>query len=114
MDNNKSFAVLVNFDDHINVVALGTDLYSNVEKLLQVLSPFETKMGYAKDTQLGYLSTSPQHLGTGLRLMATIKVNECKDEKLSEIGRNLSCEVTNLGNGLIEIVHCKTLASNLT
>jgi hypothetical protein len=77
IDNNKDFVVLVNFEDHIQVVTINKegDFNKPLTTLDKILSKFE-KMGYARHTSLGYLTASPRNLGTTLCLTCRIQLQK--------------------------------------
>lgn len=65
--------VLVNFEDHLEIVILPDAAQQNetikegLQRLIKLLQTFE-KLGYATDPYLGNLTASPRNLGTALRL----------------------------------------------
>lgn len=73
VDDNHKFVVLVNFEDHLKVVCCSSEgqLLDCIKNLSKVLSRFE-KFGYAKDTSMGYLTTSPKNLGTAMTMKARL------------------------------------------
>jgi protein-arginine kinase len=50
MDHNKTFAVLVNFEDHVNVVTLNKNIEESIKTLQSVLNSFDKKLGFANDS----------------------------------------------------------------
>lgn len=77
-EDSFEFFVLVNFEDHVEIVvapehAAQNGINNALTKLLKLNSTFD-KIGFATDAYLGYLSVSPQNLGTGLTIEATIKI----------------------------------------
>lgn len=75
IDDNKSFAILVNFEDHIQVFTISEegDLSSNLKNLTKILSNFE-KLGFANSPSLGFLTASPKHLGTAMEITARLRL----------------------------------------
>jgi protein-arginine kinase len=51
IDDDKSFVVLVNFEDHLNIISFAEDgdIKKAVDKVQKVLNVFEKKVGYASD-----------------------------------------------------------------
>ena len=80
IDDNKENVVLVNFEDHVQVITLCNPKDSNKSllNLIKLLSRFE-KYGYSRHTTLGFLTASPKYLGTGLHIDAGIELAQEKD-----------------------------------
>ena len=83
--DKKQFVVLVNFEDHLEIVILPEVLSSTPQRqvepdslrdglarLIKLVHTFE-KLGYATDPYLGHLTVSPRNLGTSLYLEADLK-----------------------------------------
>jgi len=81
IDDNKAFVILVNFEDHVQVIVTGKDgdLNKSLSVLIKILSKFE-KMGYAKHSFLGFLTASPKNLGTTLEMGCKIKLKTQQSE----------------------------------
>jgi protein-arginine kinase len=62
--------ILVNFEDHIEIVMMPqtTEMIGQSFRQLKKLVAAFDKVGFAVDAFLGYLTTSPLNLGTGLKL----------------------------------------------
>jgi hypothetical protein len=75
VDENKAFVILVNFEDHIQIFTVDQegDFNKSLSTLIKVLSKFE-KMGYARHPTLGFLTASPQNLGTTLKMSTKIEL----------------------------------------
>lgn len=75
--DQKSFVVLVNFEDHLELVILPDrsnpkdTLRDGLQRMIKLLQTFE-KLGYATDPYLGNLTASPRNLGTSLHLEAEV------------------------------------------
>ena len=68
IEDTKEFVVLVNFEDHLQVIMLPergvtNGLKRSLLRMFKLLSTFE-KMGFATNAYLGNLSVNPEHLGT--------------------------------------------------
>lgn len=77
VEEEFEFFVLVNFEDHIQIT-VAPELTENsidraLAKLIKLNQTFE-KIGFATDSYLGFLSVSPENLGTGLSMEATVEV----------------------------------------
>lgn len=71
IEDGKEFVVLINFEDHIEIVMTPPNKDRNLKKcftrLIKLNSTFE-KIGFSSDPYLGSLTASPRNLGTGLSL----------------------------------------------
>jgi len=69
MDKNETISIMINEEDHIRIQCITSglsleevyDLSNKIDNLL------EEKLQYAFDEKLGYLTTCPTNIGTGLR-----------------------------------------------
>lgn len=118
IDNNKDFVVLVNFEDHIQIYAISQDgeFQKNLLTLQKLLSKFE-KMGYARHSNLGYLTASPKNLGTTLGLSCKMKLKtKHSAEDIESYGNTYASEIvkTSAVDNEFQITFLKTLAKNLT
>ncbi|CAI2363990.1 unnamed protein product [Moneuplotes crassus] len=118
IDDNKAFVILVNFEDHVQVFAIGEDgdFSKSLTTLIKILSKFE-KMGYAKHSTLGFLTASPKNLGTTLDLGVRIKLKTAQSQdNIESYEGTYSCKIKQSPDSDTEydINSCKTLAKNLT
>ncbi|CAI2364223.1 unnamed protein product [Moneuplotes crassus] len=118
IDDNKAFVILVNFEDHVQVFAIGEDgnFSKSLTTLIKILSKFE-KMGYAKHSTLGFLTASPKNLGTTLDLGVRIKLKTAQSEDHIEFYKKENwCSIKQSPDSDTEydISFCETLAKNLT
>lgn len=72
--------VLVNFEDHIQIIMLpragqSKNVKNALTRLIKLNHTFE-KMGFATDAYLGYLTVSPAHLGSGMHLQGNFTINK--------------------------------------
>ncbi len=69
MNDDESLSVMINEEDHIRIRAMGTDttyrLY--IIKLHQMMIDTIRSLDISYDEQLGYLTTCPTNIGTGMR-----------------------------------------------
>lgn len=70
MTEDESVSLMLNEDDHIHIQVLssGMDLYQILDKANQIDDLISDLMPYAFDDKLGYLTSSPTNVGTGLRV----------------------------------------------
>lgn len=69
ISNDRSMSILVNGENHLRIQAMaaGFDLKSPYDRASRVDDVFEAKLDFAFDEKLGYLTSCPTDLGTGLR-----------------------------------------------
>ena len=69
LNDDESVSVMINEEDHIRIQALGTDL--SLKDLYQRASKIDDELDKALDISydehLGYLTTCPTNIGTGMR-----------------------------------------------
>ena len=68
-DRDESLAVMVNEEDHLRIQALspGFQLESVWERINQFDDVLASRIPYAFDPRLGFLTSCPSNLGTGMR-----------------------------------------------
>jgi len=68
-NNDKDFFVWVNEEDHMRFIAVekGGDIKNVFTRLFKGLSLLENRLDFLYDQQLGYISSCPSNLGTGMR-----------------------------------------------
>jgi creatine kinase/arginine kinase len=89
--DKRQFVVLVNWEDHVEIVILPESLglpggskvptpsvdrdslKEGFYRLIKLVQTFE-RLGYATDPYLGHLTVSPKHLGTAMYLQADLKL----------------------------------------
>ena len=69
IERRQSFSIMLNEEDHLRMQSIrpGLRLKEAYEALNALDSELEQKLDYAFDPSLGYLTTCPTNLGTGLR-----------------------------------------------
>jgi protein arginine kinase len=74
IERRQSFSIMLNEEDHLRMQSIrpGLKLTEAYEALNKLDSELEEKLEYAFDPQLGYLTTCPTNLGTGLRASAML------------------------------------------
>ena len=69
LNEDESLSVMINEEDHIRIQALGTDL--SLRELYQRASniddELDSDLDISYDEHLGYLTTCPTNIGTGMR-----------------------------------------------
>ena len=89
IEDQREFIVLVNFEDHIQVVMLpqvgvSNNIKSALTRLVKLNHTFE-KMGFATDAYLGFLTVSPANLGTGMQFQGKIVLENKGQEETDTI-----------------------------
>lgn len=74
IERRQSFSIMLNEEDHLRMQSIrpGLRLREAYEALNALDSELEGKLEYAFDPTLGYLTTCPTNLGTGLRASAML------------------------------------------
>lgn len=69
LNEDESLSIMVNEEDHIRIQAMSTDmnLASLFEKASEVDDELDRKLSISFDETLGYLTTCPTNIGTGMR-----------------------------------------------
>lgn len=69
VNNDESMSVMVNEEDHVRIQAMGTDLSLNTlfERASQIDDQLDEHVEISYDEELGYLTTCPTNVGTGMR-----------------------------------------------
>lgn len=69
LTEDESISVMVNEEDHIRIqcLAAGLQLHETYAKANELDKYLEERLAYAYDEQLGYLTSCPTNVGTGLR-----------------------------------------------
>ena len=72
----KTFLVWVNEEDQLRIISMqpGSDIRQVFERLSRAASDIEKVAKFARDDHLGYITSCPTNLGTGLRASVHIKL----------------------------------------
>ena len=119
IEEQNEFVVLVNFEDHIQIIMLPeTGRFNNVRRSIQRMEKLTKtfdKMGFATDSYLGFLTVSPANLGTGMTFTAT-QVLESKKRTKEEVDmiEQILNERLTLGKGMkVDVVATSTESDNI-
>jgi len=82
-NDNKTFLVWVNEEDHLRIISMqkGADIGAIFQRLADAANKIEAKAQFAKDEHLGYISTCPTNLGTGVRASVLVKLPKLGQNK---------------------------------
>jgi protein arginine kinase len=74
IERRQSFSLMLNEEDHLRMQAIrpGLQLAAAYASLSELDAGLETQLEFAFDPTLGYLTTCPTNLGTGLRASAML------------------------------------------
>jgi len=74
IERRQSFSIMLNEEDHLRMQSIrpGLQLSSAFQALSELDTQLESSLEYAFDNSLGYLTTCPTNLGTGLRASAMV------------------------------------------
>jgi arginine kinase len=122
-NDNKTFLVWVNEEDQLRIISMqkGSNIRQVFERLSIASSKIEKIARFANDEHLGYISTCPTNLGTGMR--ASVHINLPKLQKkpavMQEIAdkyyvqiRGAHGEHTETDDGVFDISNLRRLGRN--
>ncbi|OHD75087.1 MAG: hypothetical protein A2355_10470, partial [Spirochaetes bacterium RIFOXYB1_FULL_32_8] len=101
-DDNGSWVILLNEDDHICIYSIenGYNIKTILARLLMIISEIEDKVDFSYDEEMGYLTSSVLNVGTGLRLSALVNlhgiVSTKKIEKFIETANAIGYSIINI------------------
>lgn len=74
IERRQNYSLMLNEEDHLRMQAIrpGLQLASAYESLSELDTDLEESLEFAFDSKLGYLTTCPTNLGTGLRASAML------------------------------------------
>src|SRR5699024_2562247 len=69
LNDDESLSVMVNEEDHIRIQAMGNDLSLQAlyDKASSIDDTLDSELDVSFDERLGYLTTCPTNIGTGMR-----------------------------------------------
>lgn len=82
-NDDKTFLVWVNEEDQLRIISMqpGSDIREVFERLSRAATEIEKIAKFAHDDHLGYITTCPSNLGTGLRASVHIKLPKLGQRK---------------------------------
>ena len=86
----KTFLVWVNEEDQLRIISMqaGSNIGEVFKRLSVAAAKIEEKAKFANDDHLGYISTCPTNLGTGLR--ASVHINLPKLMKNKDLHQSIA------------------------
>ena len=75
-NKDKTFLVWVNEEDHLRIISMekGSDIGSVFSRLCRAVNEIDKQLGFQCLPNLGYLTSCPTNLGTGMRASVHIKI----------------------------------------
>lgn len=92
VNDSETFSVMINEEEHIkiNCITSGLNLEETLNNANIIDDKIEEKFDYAFDENLGYLTTSPQNVGTGLKATVTLHLPALTmNNEIGKIGKTL-------------------------
>ena len=82
-NDEKTFLVWVNEEDQLRIISMqkGSDIYAVFKRLSKACNDIEKVAKFAHDDHLGYITSCPTNLGTGLRASVHIKLPKLGERK---------------------------------
>ena len=119
----KTFLVWVNEEDQLRIISMqkGSDIGQVFSRLSKAANLIENEAKFANDEHLGYISTCPTNLGTGLRasvhinlpkLMKNPDLHQSIADKYQVQIRGIHGEHTETDDGVFDISNLRRLGRN--
>jgi len=93
LNKEETLSIMINEKDHINLQCIreGLNLEEAFEKATNIDDKIEKNFDYAFDEKLGYLTTSPENIGTGMKASVILHLPAITmSEEIKNISKNLS------------------------
>lgn len=122
-NDNKTFLVWVNEEDQLRIISMqqGSNIRQVFERLSLASAKIEAIAKFQNDSHLGYISTCPTNLGTGMRASVHIKLPKLQknQDKMNAIAdryfvqvRGAHGEHTETDDGVFDISNLRRLGRN--
>jgi protein-arginine kinase len=122
-NNDKTFLVWVNEEDQLRIISMqkGSDIGQVFERLSRASAAIEKVASFAQDDHLGYITSCPSNLGTGLRASVHIQLPKLQKHKseMNKIAskyfvqiRGIHGEHTESDDGTYDISNLRRLGRN--
>jgi protein arginine kinase len=93
LNDKETFSIMINEKDHISLqcISEGLNLEEAFNKATDIDDKIEKNFDYAFDETLGYLTSSPESIGTGLKASVVLHLPALTmSEEIKNISKNLS------------------------
>jgi protein arginine kinase len=92
LNKEETLSIMINEKDHINLQCIreGLSLEEAFEEAISIDDKIEKNFDYAFDDKLGYLTTSPENIGTGMKASVILHLPALTiSEEIKKISKNL-------------------------
>lgn len=93
LNKEETLSIMINEKDHVNLQCIceGLNLERAFEKATSIDDKIEKNFDYAFDETLGYLTASPENIGTGMKASAILHLPALTmSEEIKNISKNIS------------------------
>ena len=93
LNKEENISIMINEKDHINLqcISEGLNLEEAFERAINIDDKIEQNFDYAFDENLGYLTASPENIGTGMKASVVLHLPALTmSEEIKKISKNLS------------------------
>lgn len=93
LNKEETFSIMVNEKDHIDLqcISEGLNLEEALNNAMNIDDKIEKNFDYAFDETLGYLTSSPENIGTGLKASVVLHLPALTmSEEIKNVSKNLS------------------------
>jgi protein arginine kinase len=93
LNKEENVSIMINEKDHINLqcISEGLSLEEAFERAIGIDDKIEENFDYAFDEKLGYLTASPENIGTGMKASVVLHLPALTmSEEIKKISKNLS------------------------
>lgn len=92
LNKNENISIMINEKDHINLqcISEGLNLKEAFEKAISIDDKIEKNIDYAFDETLGYLTASPENIGTAMKASLIVHLPALTmSEEVKSVSQNL-------------------------
>ena len=116
-NTDRDVLAWVNQEDHVRLFAMemGSDIKGVFERLSTLLAGFERRLEKGgkevmRDERLGYITTDPGNVGTGLRVRLLMRLPQlvCRDD-FAELMKKLKLDCTEGEDGMVDLSNADRL-----
>ncbi len=95
MNAERTFLVWVNEEDQLRIISMekGADLGRVFARLARALAVLEARLTFARSERLGYLTSCPTNLGTGMRASVHIRLVRLPEQEVQAIAEDHGLQV---------------------
>lgn len=93
LNKEENVSIMINEKDHINLqcISQGLNLENAFETAIKIDDKIEHNFDYAFDENLGYLTSSPENIGTGMKAVVVLHLPALTmSEEIKNISKSLS------------------------